>query len=154
MKGRIVYGVILLTVALALLGGFVPQVRDILWSVLLWGVVTTGIVILLGVAGNVVWAMWSMYTGYGPMEAKPSPDSNVVPIVKSAENPEIVARSYSEDVLLELCRAECALSNLETSIGFLALTDRERACCEQVRKDVHTLVRDVSQHSHHEKVVL
>jgi len=150
MNRRIVYGVILVTVVLVLLVGWIPQVRDVIWSALLWGIVSLGIIVLLGVAGNVVWAIWSMYTGYGPSEAKPATDSaNVVPI---AEAGEIVAHAEAEDVLLELCRAESALSNLETSIGFHTLTETERTRCEQVRKDVHALVREVSQHSHHEKV--
>ena len=153
MNRRIVYGVILVAVVLAVLVVWVPQLRDVLWSVLLWGIVALGIIVLLGVAGNVVWAMWAMYAGYGPSEPKRAADSaNVVPIAESAENPEIIARAQAEDVLLELCRAECALSNLETSIGFRALRETERTRCEQVRKDVHALVREVSRHSHHEKV--
>ncbi len=153
MNRRIAYGVIGLAIVVTFLVGWLPQARDILWSVLLWGVVAVGIIVLLGIAGNVVWAMWSMYTGYGPSEANPAMDSaSVVPIKRPAGSAEVVSRGEVEDVLLELCRAECALSNLETSIGFHALTEAERTRCDQVRKDVHALVREVSQHTQRQEV--
>ncbi len=158
MHRRSVYGVLAFAVILTIIG-LVPPVRHVIWSGILWGIFAIAMLLVLGVAGNIVWAMWTMYSGYGvpdmkaqPLRAGPDPSATVLPFTPSNTEAEIVAHAGSEDVLLELCRAECALSNLETSFGFQTLTAEQKNRYFRALAELHSLVRDVSATSTHEKV--
>jgi len=159
MNRRMVYGVLAVSLMITALGGLVPQVRHVAWSGLLWGIFALAVLLVLGVAGNIVWSMWLMYRGYRVPDVKTQPSqagselsATVLPFAPSGKESEIVARADAEDVLLELCRVECRLSNLETSIGFQAFTEEQKTRYSRALAELHGLVRVVSQADTHDKV--
>ena len=159
MNRRMVYGLLAVAVTITVLGGLVPQVRHVAWSGLPWGIFALAVLLVLGVAGNILWAMWSMYRGYRvpdvktqPSQAGPELPGTVLPFAPSCQKIEIIARADPEDILLELCRAECCLSNLETSVSFQAFTEEQKSRYSRALAELHALVRDVSQADTHDRV--
>ncbi len=161
MSRRYLYGVLFLAIVLAALGGFFQNVRQVIWSGLLWGIFAASVILVVGVAGNILWAMWSTYVGYRPAPEEPeqaasvptSTPGEVLPFAQPSRDGEPVRHATSaEDVLLELCRAERALSNLEGSLGVQGFTEKQKSRYRQALKDVHALVQEVSKESSREKV--
>ena len=87
-----------------------------------------------------------------PSQAGSELSGTVLPFAPSGKESEIVARANAEDILLEICRAECCLSNLETCVGFQAFTEEQKSHYSRALAELHGLVRDVSQTDTHDEV--
>lgn len=160
MDRRTLFGVVFLVGILLgvffVLGTLNPQVGKAFGKGILWIVFTVAVALVFGVAGNILWAMRSMYKGYRPAEQTTQPvptvsdpASTIVPIAQPDKDPDIIA-PY-EDILLELCRAECALANVGTSADLQGLTQKQRRRYYHALKEVEALVREVSKEGIREK---
>lgn len=160
MDRRILFGVLflagILLGAFFVLGTLNPQIGRAVGSGILWVVLTVGAALVSVVAGSILWAMRSMYTGYLPGEAttRSMPEgsdrvSALLPVAQPDKDPEMIA-PY-EDILLELCRAECALANVGTSADLRGLTQKQQRRYHHALKEVEALVREVSKEGLREK---
>jgi hypothetical protein len=81
---RIAYGAAVLVCSLALISIVFPQLAGTLWRTTFWGIVGISVVVVGGVAINIVSVLASMYFGYrpqhegGPSRVLPFPSSQTV----------------------------------------------------------------------------
>jgi hypothetical protein len=158
MIRRSVYAILSLGVVLAVLIAFPPHLRYVVWTGIVWVILAVSVIVVVGVAVNILSVIWSMYSGYRPAAEEPvatsaRPPGELLPFAQPNRDSEPAVRvNRAEDVLVELCRAERALSNLESSFGFQALTEKQKHHYSQALGEVHALIQEVSKESSHEKV--
>jgi hypothetical protein len=156
MKRHMFFGALFLLGILFALSSLIPHVGQALWKGFFWVIFVVAVALVLGVAVNILWTMRSMYNGYDSADqnTERSPDvpekaSVILPFAEPGKDPEIVAPA--EDLLLELCRAECALANVETSASLQALTQKQKRRYSHALKEIQALVQEVSHTGNAEK---
>jgi hypothetical protein len=161
MSRRGVYGVILAAVILAVLFGFLPNLRHFIWTGIVWGIFAVSAIVVVGVAINILTVILSMYIGYRPegeelrAEAKAPAGTprGALRLARSrADNQSVSPANRLEEALAELRGAEYTLSSLESGDLFQAFTDQQKRQYHQALREVRILIWEVSKETANEKL--
>jgi hypothetical protein len=155
---RSIYVLISAAVVVASLVGFFPHLRHLIWLGVFWGIVAVSAIAVVSVVINILSVMFSMYTGYRPTiedaaSVSSSMPGEVLSFARSggAGEPPMPSNQFA-GAMVDLRRAECALSNLASSSAFQAFGDKQKHHCYQALEDVQALIQEVSKDTVQEKV--
>ena len=93
MNRRSIYAILTAAVVVAVLLASSLHLRHIIWTGIVWAVLAVSIVVVVGVAINILSVLWSMYCGYEPtaeeregMSPRTEAPSAVVPFAYPSGN--------------------------------------------------------------------
>ena len=147
MTKRIVYALVAGAAVVAALFAFLPPARHFIWLFIFWGIVTVSVIAVVGVIVNIASVMVSMYNGYSPTDEakKPAePPRETLPFPRAEAAGDLILQQRLDD-LSQLHRTERALSSLEGSHVFVALSEFQKREYHQVLADVRSRIREMSK---------
>jgi hypothetical protein len=154
MTERIVYALVAGAAVVAALFAFLPPARHFIWLFIFWGIVTVSVIAVVGVIVNIVSAMFSMYNGYSPTDEADRPAEaprEALPFPRAEAAGDLILQQRLDD-LSQLHRTERALSSLEGSHIFVALSEFQKREYHQVLADVRARIREMSKETSSTKV--
>ena len=146
MNRRIMYAFVSAAIVIAALFAFLPPARHFIWLAAFWGIVTVSVIAIVGAIVNILSVMFSMYNGYSPTKEADKPAEaprETLPFPRADAAGDLILQQRLDD-LSQLHRTERALSSLEGSHLFSALSDVQKREYHQVLADVRSRIREVS----------
>lgn len=147
MTKRIVYALVPAAVVVAALFAFLPPARHFIWLFIFWAIVAVAVIAIVGVVINITSVMVSMYNGYSPTHEAEKPAEaprEALPFPRAEAAGDLILQQRLDD-LSQLHRTERALSSLEGSHIFAALSDFQKREYHQVLADVRSRIREMSK---------
>ena len=154
MIRRIVYALVAGAMVVAAVSAFLPPARHFIWLFIFWGIVAVAVIAIVSVIVNIASVMVSMYTGYSPNNeaAKPAEaPREALPFLRPETAGDLILQQRLDD-LSQLHRTERALSSLEGSHIFVALSDFQKREFHQVLADVRARIREMAKETSTTKV--
>ena len=131
----------------AALFAFLPPAHHFIWLGIFWGIVTVSLIAIVGVIVNIVSVMFSMYNGYSPTDEAERPAEaprEALRFPRTEAAGDMILQQRLDD-LSQLHPTERALSSLEGSHVFVALSDMQKREYHRVLANVRARISEMSR---------